>query len=559
MVLIVRLIITGVTTLLATFVIALREGLEAALIVGIIAAFLRRNNKNLSAMWAGVILAVLLSIAVGFGLSITEHALPQAGQESMEAVIGIVAVFFVTGMIIWMNTHASDMKKQLETEAAGAIGQSSEWALASMAFLAVLKEGFETSVFLLATFSIARSATQAAAGAVAGLIVAVIIGWGIYAGGLRINLSRFFRFTGLFLILVAGGLIISSLRSAHEAGWFNTGQARIADLSWLLSPGTVQSAIITGILGIPADPRLLEVTGWFCYILIVTVLLYWPENRRPSQEKSILLLRFSSVTLLIAALLLFFLSPEPVLRMPGPVPLINAASASHTNTPAGHLTLTGNDDTGYKLHIALSGINDATAVDLPATETRHHTVHGIPGSEWTGRYAAEMDNMPETLTLSQLIRLYGRIPVGLNPVRNPGPFKATWNGHCIIQAEMTGGVLLSATSHPEILLTLSGSGLNTSRTFNVTERTHITGCGWQTDTGYQQKVSLALQGMQQNLDTWHFRVYILPLFFVILAAVLFILSLKISLKLRKKPGEYPAAGKSQCSPEKPSIRSDEKG
>lgn len=542
--------------MLATFVIALREGLEAALIVGIIAAFLRKNNKNLFAMWAGVILAVLLSIIVGFGLSITEHSLPQAGQESMEAVIGIVAVFFVTGMIVWMNNHASDMKKQLETEAAGAIGQSSEWALASMAFLAVLKEGFETSVFLLATFSVAGSTAQATAGAVAGLIVAVIIGWGIYAGGIRINLSRFFRFTGLFLILVAGGLIISALRSAHEAGWLNTGQERIADLSWLLSPGTVQSAIITGILGIPADPRLLEVTGWFCYIVIVTVLLYWPANRRPAPEKSVLLLRISSFTLIIAALLLFLLSPEPVLRISGDVPLVS--TASHAGTPAGHLTPTVHD-TGYQLRITFPGINEATIVDLPATEARHHTVHGMPDSEWTARYAADMSHMPETLTLSQLIRLYGRIPVGLNPARYPGPFKAVWNGHCIIQAEMTGGVLLSADSRPDIVLTLSGSGLSSPRTFNVTERTHVADCGWQTDTGYQQKVSLALQDMQKKQDVWHFRVYILPLFFVILAAVLFILSLKIIMKLRKESGAFPVAGKSQRSPEKHLTQPDKKG
>lgn len=517
--------------MLATFVIALREGLEAALIVGIIAAFLRKNNKNLFAMWAGVILAVLLSIVVGFGLSITEHALPQAAQESMEAIIGIVAVFFVTGMIVWMNNHASDMKKQIETEAAGAIGQSSEWALASMAFLAVLKEGFETAVFLLATFSVARSATLAAVGAVTGLVVAVVTGWGIYVGGIRINLSRFFRFTGLFLILVAGGLIISALRSAHEAGWFNTGQERVADLSWLLSPGTVQSAIITGILGIPADPRLLEVTGWFCYIVIVTVLLYWPENRRPAPEKSIILLRLSSFTLLIVALSVFFLSPEPVLRMPGSVPLVS--TPPHTDTSVGHLTLTGHDpDTGYKLHITFPGTNKVTVVDLPATETTHHTIHGIPDSEWTVRSVVDMSNMPETLTLNQLISLYGRIPVGLNPVRYPGPFKATWRGHCIIRVDMTGDVLLSADGQPDILLTLSGSGLSTPRTFNVTERTHVTGCGWQTDTTYQQKVALALQNMQQSLDTWHFRVYILPLFFVILAAVLFILSLKTPQSIR---------------------------
>ena len=170
-------------------------------------------------MWAGVMLAGLLSAAVGIGLELVERSLPQADQEGMEAIIGLIATVFVTGMIIWMNAHARDVKRRIEVDATQALGQASTYALASMAFLAVLREGFETSVFLLATFSAAESAALAAAGAVAGLLAAVAIGWGIYAGGVRINLSRFFRLTGAFLILVAAGLVVTSLRTAHEAGW----------------------------------------------------------------------------------------------------------------------------------------------------------------------------------------------------------------------------------------------------------------------------------------------------------------------------------------------------
>src|SRR5688572_790675 len=100
--------------MLATFVIGLREGLEAALIVGIVAAFLRNNGKSLLAMWLGVALAIALSVVVGVGLDLVEQALPQARQEGMESIIGFIAVFFVTGMILWMNAHASGMKKDLE-------------------------------------------------------------------------------------------------------------------------------------------------------------------------------------------------------------------------------------------------------------------------------------------------------------------------------------------------------------------------------------------------------------------------------------------------------------
>ncbi len=194
--------------MLATFIIGLREGLEAALIVGILAAFLRRNGMSLGPMWLGVTLAIVLSIAVGVGLALLEQTLPQAGQEALETVIGVVAVFFVTCMITWMSVHARTLKVELEAGAAAAMSRPGAYALTAMAFLAVLREGFETSVFLLATFSASQSAGLAAAGAIMGLLLSLVIGWGIYVGGVKINLSRFFRITSGFLILVAAGLVI---------------------------------------------------------------------------------------------------------------------------------------------------------------------------------------------------------------------------------------------------------------------------------------------------------------------------------------------------------------
>jgi high-affinity iron transporter len=270
---------------------------------------LRKNGKRLTAMWLGVVLAVILSIVVGVGLDLAEQALPQSRQEGMESVIGAIAIFFVTGMIFWMNAHAHDMRRQLESEAADAISQASAYALASMAFLAVLKEGFETSVFLLATFSAAQSAELAAAGAIIGLLLAVVIGWGIYIGGVRINLARFFSFTGAFLLLVAAGLVISSLRTAHEAGWLNVGQQLTMNLSWLVAPGTVSSALITGVLGIPADPRLIEVTGWLIYLFAVASYLYWPTAIRPRPRLAARLQIVAAMMLAALALGLFLFYP----------------------------------------------------------------------------------------------------------------------------------------------------------------------------------------------------------------------------------------------------------
>ncbi len=124
--------------MIPTLVIGLREGLEAALIVGIIAAFLRKNRKSLVPMWIGVGIAVVLSVAVGVALAAVEQALPQAAQEGLETVIGAIAVFFVTGMIAWMHRHARGMRAELEHEAADALGKGGALALAVMAFLAVL-------------------------------------------------------------------------------------------------------------------------------------------------------------------------------------------------------------------------------------------------------------------------------------------------------------------------------------------------------------------------------------------------------------------------------------
>ena len=205
--------------MLATLVIGLREGLEASLIVGIIAAFLRRTGKPLRPMWIGVAIATALSIAVGVFLQLVSASLPQAQQEGMESIIGVVAVAAITAMIGWMNVHARNMRAELEEHAEHALRDGTAWALAGMAFLAVLKEGFETSVFLLAAFESSTSFLGASVGAVLGIAIAVAIGVGIFRGGVRLDLARFFRITGIFLVLVAAGLVLSSLRTAHEAGW----------------------------------------------------------------------------------------------------------------------------------------------------------------------------------------------------------------------------------------------------------------------------------------------------------------------------------------------------
>jgi len=234
-----------------TFLIGLREGLEATLIVSIIAAFLKRNGGSVRPMVVGVGLAVALSIAVAVGLNLIEAALPQREQEMLETIIGAIAVVFVTTMIIWMNRNAAGLKGELEREAEAALHAGGSFALAAMAFLAVLKEGFETAVFLLAAAqAVHGSRVMAVRGATVGIGAAIVVGAGIYYGGRRVNQGRFFRVTGVFLVFIAAGLVMSALRTAHEAGWVTVGQQRVFDFSSWLSTRSVLGAFVTGMFGI---------------------------------------------------------------------------------------------------------------------------------------------------------------------------------------------------------------------------------------------------------------------------------------------------------------------
>ncbi|HUI49191.1 MAG TPA: iron uptake transporter permease EfeU [Acidimicrobiia bacterium] len=272
--------------MLPTFVIGLREGLEAALIVGIVAAFLKRNGRgsDMWALWTGVGLGVTLCVAGGIVLRIAERNLPQRQQEGLETIVGLVAVAFVSWMVLWMRAHARELKGELEANAAAALATGSAWALVLMAFLAVLREGFETAVFLLAILQSSTNATASMIGAMLGIAVAVVIGWGIYRGGVKINMARFFRLTGIVLVLVAAGLLATAAHTAHEAGWLNSLQGQALDLQWLVNPGSVRAALITGMFGVQPQPTGAEVIAWLVYAVPFLVIVVVPP--RSARRKS---------------------------------------------------------------------------------------------------------------------------------------------------------------------------------------------------------------------------------------------------------------------------------
>lgn len=274
--------------MIPTFVIALREGVEASLIIGIIAAFLVKEGRRdaLRQMWIGVGTAIVLCMGAAVVLRLVGQELPESGQASLETVVGLVAVAAVTYMIVWMRRHARGIKSALEGNAATALAAGSTTALVAMAFLAVLREGFETSAFLLAAFQDAADTTAAGAGAVIGLLAAIAIGIGLYRGGVRINLARFFRVTGLVLVFVAAGLLATSLHTAHEAGWFAGLQGQAVDLSWLVQPDTISGSLLTGMLGLQPQPTVGEALAYLLYAVPMTLFVLWPDRLRPRRRPS---------------------------------------------------------------------------------------------------------------------------------------------------------------------------------------------------------------------------------------------------------------------------------
>jgi len=205
---------------LATFVIGLREGLEASLIVGIIAAFLaqRGERRALRPMWLGVGVAVGLCAAVAVVLYGVGQSLPFREREMLEGVLALVAVAGVTYMIVWMRRHAYGLKRTLESEAESALLTGSVAALVAMAFLAVLREGLETAIFMLAAFQGSTDPAATGTGADRGVGVAVGLGYAMYRGAVRIDMARFFRATGLVLVLVAAGCSRAPSTSSPRPG-----------------------------------------------------------------------------------------------------------------------------------------------------------------------------------------------------------------------------------------------------------------------------------------------------------------------------------------------------
>lgn len=269
--------------MLIAFLIMLREGIEAALIVGIVAGFLKQSGHSrlMPKVWLGVALAALMCLGIGYGIHSATGEIPQKEQEFVVGVIGLVAVAMLTYMILWMKKAARSMKRQLQDSVQTALnrGNGQGWALVGMAFLAVAREGLESVFFLLAVFQ--QSPTWSMpVGAVLGLLAAVVIGALIYQGGMRLNLAKFFRWTGVFLIVVAAGLVAGSLRALHEAGVWNHLQEVVFDSSKYLHEDSPLGVLLGGFFGYTDHPTQGEVLAWLLYL--VPVMIWFLHGSRPA-------------------------------------------------------------------------------------------------------------------------------------------------------------------------------------------------------------------------------------------------------------------------------------
>ena len=269
--------------MLIAFLIMLREGIEAALIVGIVAGFLNQSGHSrlMPKVWLGVALAALMCLGIGYGIHSATGEIPQKEQEFVVGVIGLVAVAMLTYMILWMKKAARSMKQQLQDSVQTALnrGNGQGWALVGMAFLAVAREGLESVFFRLAVFQ--QSPTWSMpVGAVLGLLAAVVIGALIYQGGMRLNLTKFFRWTGAFLIVVAAGLVAGSLRALHEAGVWNHLQEAVFDSSKYLHEDSPLGVLLGGFFGYTDHPTQGEVLAWLLYL--VPVMIWFLHGSKPA-------------------------------------------------------------------------------------------------------------------------------------------------------------------------------------------------------------------------------------------------------------------------------------
>jgi high-affinity iron transporter len=277
--------------MLGNYLIGLREGLEASLVVTILVAYLVRSERRhlLPRIWAGVALAVLVSLAFGALLTWGPRGLTFQAQEAIGGSLSIVAVGFVTWMIFWMARAA----RSLGSELRGRIDDAAEagrWSLVAVAMLAVGREGLETALFLWAATQTATGAHTASTvpawqpitGAVLGIATAVVLGYLLYRGAVKINLTKFFTWTGAFLIVVAAGVLAYGFHDLQEARFLPGLNDLAFDVSDTIDVNSWYGTLLKGVFNFQPNPTWLQVVVWLAYLVPVLFFFLRPSKATPA-------------------------------------------------------------------------------------------------------------------------------------------------------------------------------------------------------------------------------------------------------------------------------------
>jgi high-affinity iron transporter len=264
---------------IANYLIGLREGLEAALVVSILVAYLVKTGRRdrLAPVWIGVLGAVAVSLLFGALLTFTSSQMSFQAQEAFGGTLSIVAVGFVTWMVFWMRRTARSLSKELRGRLDAALAMGSG-ALIVTAFIAVGREGLETSLFIWSAIQATGQNSQPVLGAALGLLTAVVIGYLFYKGALKINLATFFLWTGAILIVVAAGVLAYGVHDLQEAGILPGLNSMAFDVSGALPPASWYATLLRGTVNFTPATTWLQAIAWLAYIVPVFVLFLRPAR-----------------------------------------------------------------------------------------------------------------------------------------------------------------------------------------------------------------------------------------------------------------------------------------
>src|SRR3954469_6748443 len=262
-----------------TFLIGLREGLEASLVVGIVVAYLVQagHRDRLAPVWGGVLSAIAISLGFGALLQYTSAQMSFQAQEAFGGFASIVAVAFVTWMVFWMRRTARFLKKEIhgKLDAALLLGPL---ALALTAFIAVGREGLETALFLWSAVESTGETTNPVIGATLGLAAAVVIGYLLYKRAVTLNLKTFFTWTGAALIVVAAGVLSYGVHDLQEAGVLPGLNTLAFDVSGTIAPSSWYGTLLKGVFNFSPRTTVLEALVWVAYVVPVMVVFFLPQR-----------------------------------------------------------------------------------------------------------------------------------------------------------------------------------------------------------------------------------------------------------------------------------------